>query len=251
MAQEAAVPLSTVKELARQIAREEVAKFARSGFLRNASISGGDGLTIKDGGALRLETAAGVESFYVGPVQPDLPDGSPQPGMIVRRNDGTIALHLYDPIPSAEDYNQFLAWRDRAGNVVISDDTDSGQGLARPYLAGAFYPARVQDFLKTTNPAFETIWRERRQKQHPKLYVEAWGATDTSGTTGEVRVMVNGVQLGATQSATAGVVTQYLFGPAAIDGGFGANLSVEIQARRSAGTGNVQVGAAWVDGRQS
>lgn len=246
----APIPPDLTRQL-EMIAERVLQRYVSSGPLNNAAISGGAGLTIRDGGALRLETAAGVAAFFVGPVSPDLPDGSPQPGMIVRRNDGTIALHLYDPIPAAGDYNQFLAWRDRAGNVVISDDTDSGMGLARPYLAGAFYPARVQDFLKTTASDWETIWRERRRKQHPKLYVEAWGATDTAGTTGEVRVMVNGTQVGTTQSATAGVVSGYAIGPAAVSGEYDDNLSVEIQARRTAGNGSVQVGAAWVDGRQS
>lgn len=233
-------------ELERRIKNLESA--LRAAF---TTISGGAGLTITDGGALRLEAADGTDTLYVGPVGAPLSDGTRQPGVILRRNDGSVALALWDPIPSAGDYNQFLGWFDRAGHIVVSDDTDSGAGLARPYLSGAFYPSRAQDFLKTTASGFETIWRERRQKQHPKLYVEAWGATDAAGTTGEVRVMVNGAQLGTTKVATSGVVTGYTFGPAAVPGNFGDTLSVEIQAYRTAGAGQVQVGAAWSDGRQS
>lgn len=249
MAQEAKVPAGFFKTVQKMI-DDSIARYARSGPLRNAAISEG-GLTIKDGGALRLSTADGVAAFYVGPVNPPLPDGSPQPGWIVRRNDGTAVLVLRDTRPDLDGYSQFLGWYDRTGQAIFTDDTTSGFGIARPHLAHAFYPSRYGDFLKTTNAAFETLWRARVEKQQPQLHVEAWGTTDTAGTTGEVRVMVNGVQLDATQTATSSVVNGYVFGSSPVAGSFGDILDVEIQARRTAGTGSVQVGAKFVSGWQS
>lgn len=250
MASEAAIPPDLWGRVQKMI-DDAIGAYARSGPLRNATISGGAGLSVRDGGALRLVTADGVEAFYVGPVWPDLPDGSPQPGLIVRRNDGTIALHLYDPIPGALDYNQFLAWRDRAGNVVLSDDTDSGQGHARPWLDHAFYLSRSSDFPTTAVTAFETIWRAKLSKQQPRLYVECWGVSDTAGAVGEVQVMVNGARLGAVEQTASGVVRFFTFGPDVVAGAFGNTLNVEVQARRASGTGTIRVGAAWVQGRQS
>ena len=95
MPQEAAIPRGLWGRIEKLI-DEKIAAFARSGPLRNASISGGAGLTIKDGGVLRLQAADGTATFYVGPIQSSpLPDGSPQPGMVMRRNDGSAALALY------------------------------------------------------------------------------------------------------------------------------------------------------------
>lgn len=250
MTQEAGTPRDFWDRIQKMI-EDAVAKLARSGMLRNASIAEG-GLTIK-GGFLRLMSAVvgGVETFYAGPITPALPDGSYQPGMIVRRNDGTVVLQLWDPIPSVGDYSQFLAWLDRQGNAIFTDDTDSGFGIARPHLAHSFYPSRVQDFPTTTSATFETIFRARVEKQQSNLFVQAWGATDTAGTTGEVQVTVNGTILGTVQTATSGVINGYNFGPAAVAGNFGDILNVEIQARRTAGTGNVQAGARLVSGWQT
>lgn len=141
--------------------------------------------------------------------------------------------------------------KDTAGNIVFSTDATSGQGLARPYIPAAFYPARNGDFLTSTAASFETVWRAKLGKQQPKLYAECWAFADTAGTTGQVQVMVNGVQLDATASVTNSAVTLFTFGPAAVAGAFGVTLNVEIQAQRTAGTGNIQVGAAWVQGMQS
>jgi hypothetical protein len=230
----------------RQIAADEVAKLLRSGLLRNASISEG-GLTIK-GGFLRLLSAVtgGFDTFYLGPVDPPRADGSPQQGWVVRRADGTIVLQLYDAFPtdSGGALNQALDWRDRGGNIVLADDTDSGQGIARPYVSGAFYRARNVDWPTTTSPTFETIYRAKMPKQHPKLYVRAWGINTVAGATGEIRVMVNGAQLGTTQGTISGTVTESVFGPAAVAGAHMADLSVEIQARLASGTGAVQVGVS-------
>lgn len=247
MAQEAAVPIETVRQLARQIAAEEVAKYARSDPLRNASIPAGGRLIVKhpDGRWLMLMGSYnGSEAKFL------MPDGSQQPMALIWRADGTLAFGMYDPDPS-NGFQQFWSLWDRQGNIVVSDDTNSGQGIARPYLPAAFYPARDADFPKTAATSFETVWRAYVDKQQPRLFVSAWGTTDTAGTTGEVRVMVNNVQLGATQAAGNASVNGYNFGPAAVAGAFGETLAVEIQARRTAGTGSVQVGAAWVEGRQS
>jgi hypothetical protein len=251
MGDEAATPPG-FWERVRMIAADEVAKLLRSGLLRNASISDG-GLTIRGGFLRLLDKVLDVDLFYVGPVSPDKADGSPQQGWVVRRADGTTVLLLRDAFPTDAGgaLQQALNWYDRAGNVVLADDTNGGAGLARPHLASAFYPARTQDMLKSTAAVFETVFRARVEKQQPKLYVEAWGWTDVAGTSGDVQVLVNGAALGTVRGVNNGAVTLLQFGPAVVAGNIGDVLNVEIQARRTAGTGNVVVGASMVSGWQT
>jgi hypothetical protein len=251
MGQDAKVPAGLWAKV-RQIAREEVAKFAKSGFLRNATITGGEGLTVEDGGQFALAAANGTRIFYVGPVLPSLPDGSPQPGWVIRRADNTQALALFDFIPAADGtLNQALNWYDRGGNIVLADDTNSGQGIARPYVPASFYRARSGDWPSTTSASFETLFRAKLPKQQPRLYARAWGTTSVTGTTGEVRVMVNGTQLGSTGAAVFNPVNEFVFGPATVAGSHMDDLAVEIQARRTAGTGTVQVEPSWLQGMQT
>lgn len=230
---------------------KRIASFARSGFLRNATISDG-GLTIRGGFFRMLAGLANVQMFYLGPSGPVLGDGTVQQIWQIRRAGGQLVLDLYDAFPGVDGtLNQALNWRDRNGNAVIADDTDSGQGIARPYLPGVFYPARNVDWPKVTNTSFETVFRAQVPKQQPKLYVRAWGWNDTAGATGEIKVLVNGIQLSTTVTTGNAAVTEYLFGPAAVDGAHLSSLVVEIQARMVSGGGSLQVGAAQVQSRQT
>lgn len=247
MTQEGAVP-PTYYDAVRRMVREEIAAAFRSGASRNMSISAGGRLTVK-GGNLVVENASGGLAFYVGAVSPSLPDGTYQPGFILYREDGTVAAGLYDPDP-AGDYKQFFAVYDRSGNVVVSDDTDSGQGLGRPYLPLPLYAARfTADPQACTSGTWETLWQGSVYKQHPRMLVQASVGADV-GSAGEVRVMVGGVQLGATAPVTstpAGVN----FGPAAVAGAYSSSLTVQLQAQRTSGAGVVRVQAAGAWGLQS
>lgn len=158
MTQEAAVP-ATFYDAVRRMVREEISAYARSGSSRNSSITGGR-FTIK-GGALVVEHADGSTSSYWGPITPALPDGTYQPGFIVRREDGTLAAALYDPTPdpsTPDGFQQFLALYDRAEEIVVSDDTDSGQGLARPYVPIPVTRARYTDMPAVTDGAFVDVF---------------------------------------------------------------------------------------------
>jgi hypothetical protein len=233
----------------RQMISDEVAKFFRSGPLRNASISDG-GLTIR-GGFFRL-LFGNVQLFYLGPVNPPLPDGRPQQGWIVKRADGTTVLDLRDADVADGLVLQALNWRDRQGNVVLADDTNSGQGLARPYLQAAFYPARFGDYLGSTSGSFETLYRAELPKQQPRLRVAAIGAADSGGTTGEMRCLIEGAQFGATVTLTNAVQAFGIWGPEFLpDIDHMETMHVEIQARRTAGAGVVRVAPTAIQGMQS
>lgn len=55
-------------EKVRQIVRHEMSSFARSGFLRNASITGGAGLSIRDGGKITFSGGGGIEVLDGGDI---------------------------------------------------------------------------------------------------------------------------------------------------------------------------------------
>jgi hypothetical protein len=249
-------------ERIRKIAAEEVAKFARSGFLRNASITGGQGLTVKgdggitiDGGKLRVRGlpnatpgATGDSTVYMGGITPLMPDGTPQPGLIIRRNDGTIAASLGDstPDPNGPDgFRQVLEIYDRAQRVVLCDDDDSGQGLARPYVPIPVTRARYTDMVAVTDGAFVNVFEAPAgfHKVNARARVDVRCTTDVSGTTGEVRVLVDGVQVGATQSVEFAVTTKVI-GPFVVPGNAYTTHTITVQGRRAAGTGAVRLDAA-------
>jgi hypothetical protein len=231
---------------------ERVAAFASSGFLRNARITGGAGLSIVDGGRIALVAADGTTIFYVGPVLPRLPDDTRQPGWLVTRADGTRVLALYDADTSDGVLRQALNWYDRAGNIVLADDTDGGQGLARPWVPGVWERARHTDWPLVTSTSFETVYRAKMPKQNPRLFTSVWAWNDTGGATGEVRVMVSAAQLGSTVTTGNAAITEYSFGPAAVAGSHTGELTVEIQARIASGGGGLRIAPSRPpDGRQT
>jgi hypothetical protein len=204
MAQEAAVPSGFWARVQKMI-DDSIAKYARSGALRNASITGGAGLTIGGGGKMVVQHPDGKTLMLMGAYDVtdtyNMPDGSRQPMALIYRADGSLALGMWDPDPASGGFQQFLALLDRSGNIIVSDDTNSGQGLARPYIPASFYKTRFADFTAASVSAtFETLFDTTMYKQHPQLVVGFRASMDTTATTGEVRVLVNGVQLGATAS---------------------------------------------------
>lgn len=235
--------------------------------LRNASITGGNGLSIREGGSLKIEGGGGLRIrdgggliledqdgtpvTYIGGLTGGQlrPDGTPQPAFVQYRDDGTVAISVYDPVPG-DAYQQFVALWDRAGNWVVTDDTASGQGIGRPYLPAPFYRARYTDWPSSTAAAFETVWRGGFYKQHPKIYMGVRHTSDASGTTGEVQVLVNGVQVGDIAPVEF-LVSSSQFGPAVVPGVHLASLDVEIRARRTAGTGAVRCEPSFCYGAES
>lgn len=280
MAQEAAVPLSQIKELIRQEVEAGIARYARSGPLRNASITGGAGLSIQDGGSLNVDggdvNVDGGGDVNVGPggkvlakhpngkwlmlvggydgpsTSYNMPDGSPQPMALIYREDGSLALGMYDPDPS-NGLQQFLALFDRGGNVIMSDDAGSGQGLARPYIPGVLYPNRYADLTQPTTAAtdvWETVLRAELPHQQPRLELAVRATMDTTGATGELQVLVNGLQFGSVQGLQFSVAS-YTFGPAPVVAAHMSTLVVEVRARRRTGSGGVRAGGIFIQGRQS
>lgn len=206
--------------------------------LRSASIS--------DGGRLAIKSRDGVDQIILGRTDDPTrkaPDGNPQMVFYVYRSTGEAALTLEDAAPAVDGFQQYLAIWDRAGNIIMGDDTTSGQGLARPYLPVPFYPFLNPPSITTNAATFTTLMRSAAHaKQHPRIKVGVTVYAD-AGTTGEVRLWdaTNGVRIGSALTIPANSWADYNIGPADLGGSHMGTVDLDIQARRTGGAGNIGV----------
>lgn len=218
--------------------RRRVAALETAAPLRSASIS--------DGGRLAIKSRDGVDQIILGRTDDPsrrAPDGNPQMVFYLYRSTGEPALTLEDAAPAVDGFQQYLAIWDRAGNIIASDDTTSGQGLARPYLPVPFYPYLNPPAITTTAATFTTLMRSAAHaKQHPRIQVGVTVFADP-GTTGEVRLWdaTHGVRIGSILTIPANSWADYNIGPATLGGSHVDTIDLDIQARRIGGAGTIGV----------
>jgi hypothetical protein len=181
------------------------------------------------------------------------PDGTSQMGVLLYRDNGEIAFTMWDDSPlAAPGYQQYWAWRDRSGKIIFSDDTDSGWGLAVPYLpSGVWVNSDTAHWPTTQSATFVTAWDSFYRTQHNKVYVNFLIYCDAA-TTGEARFTIDGVQYGPTISATgAGYAffDQVIVLPQSMHMSGYPNYKIEY--RRVSGTGNVKASPRIMYGRQT
>ncbi|MCF6523058.1 hypothetical protein [Streptomyces sp. JJ36] len=183
-------------------------------------ISGGD-VVIGDGGSLRVRTALGEDLLYLGRVPPDWTDGSPQQGLMLRRDDGTLALSVRTSTPDTLPA-QPVEVRDRQGNVVVADDA-MRYGLARPYVPYPL-PAPVDTALweSTGAVAWTTLYEGPGLAQHPRLYCRVAAEGDPGA---ELRLLVDDEQVGPAGGPDGLEFT------APLGAEFGAAVTFAVQAR--------------------
>lgn len=204
------------------------------------------------GGHLVVQDPDGNVVFTAG--EGVIPDGSgrTQSTVGLMRDDGTTALMLADTgtIPG-HPHRQALQWQDRAGNIVMADDTNGGQGMALPYIPlSPMVNANVNTWPATAATTWTHIADCYIQRQHPRL---AWAINieaDT-GTTGQVRLVLDGVVIATSPTVTAafsmwqGIYAQ----PAGWTYQQTSVLSLEAQV--TAGTGSIRAAVYQVIGVQS
>lgn len=226
--------IDRIRVLERQLA--EVRK--RVG-LGNAVISAGD-ITIQDGGTFRLRHPNGTVIARIGNL--GLINGEDVWGVQFKRPDGSEALIVYGTDSGASTYSAF---KDKAGHLILSDDSVSGQGLATPHLA---YPVPVAigvgHWPSGGSSSFSTIASTSVKVTHPRISI--FGSVDRdSGITGRARVMLNGTQIGPTTTAPG----DFEF-TAAVPGwgssvSFQDELLLQIQVIRDSGTSGQVYATLW------
>lgn len=240
-----------IEALERQVQQAQAAR-----RLEAATIGRG-GITIQ-GGAVILKDTAGHEIARMGIRDdlPDQPDGQPQPGFILRRNDGSVAFTLDDPNPAVAGYRQLLKMQDAQGHIIFSEDYLSGWGLASPTFSIPVSPL-TSDFWPGAAPAagvWQGVLLAYAPAWNPTLEVGITCTTSTSGTTGTCRLLVNGTIFGspsAVATFTTYVDTNWTVDLRDYVASPGDIVQITVEVSRAAGTGKVQANPTWVYGRAS
>lgn len=244
MTQQAGVPLDFWGRIQRMI-EDAVAKLARSGMLRNASISGG-ALVVKNGGQLRVEYPAelgGAVGVYFGDLSHS--GGYLGTGLIVEQPDGTNIMQVHTDDATG---GTTAALRDGEGKVAFSTQT-GGSGIDHPYFGHSFFPSRYANWtVQTTSPTFETLFTSFGYRQHSGVFAWTCASMDTAGTTGEVQVLVNGTPIDDPASIGFALSTNY-HGTGPVDGDTSTFMVLEIQGRVTSGAGALRVGGGGWLGR--
>jgi hypothetical protein len=167
----------------------------------------------------------------------------------MRRDSGEVAGYCLTNVSGTK---QSWNWLDMSGNGVLADDVASEIGLARPYVPMPVALARDADWPGSTSATYEALWRADVIRQHPKIKVSIGYASTMTGTTGDVRVLVDGTAVGTVRSPT--------FGSPAIAietvdvTAFGSHCTdhvLTVEARRTAGIGAIRCSVQGVWGVQS
>jgi hypothetical protein len=234
--------------------REEIAELRTARSLENAFIGRG-GITVGEDGALTVKDSDGHVVAIIGalPAAYNRSDGSRQPGMAVYREDGTLAAFLGDFNATTPPYKQAWQVTDRAGNIVMADDTNGGKGLAAPWVGGGVVLAdtNVVRWPQTTSASFIDVASGWYRVQNPRLSWDIAAVCDAA-TAGEIRLLVGGVQVSTTQTVGTSFVDWFASNVALPAGtAIGAIVSVELQARRTSGAGSIYATAQRFEGDQS
>jgi hypothetical protein len=180
------------------------------------------------------------------------PDGKAQVTTLLYRDTGELAFSIAD-FDTADGYQQYIGLFDRAGNTIVSDDTNSGTGLARPHIPVGQWTDNLTPTATTTSASFVNLQVLIGEWQHPRVALQAIYQSSSAGTTGEVRcVDSDGIQIGTTQTVNSLDFAFSTFGtPAVLPGDFGAAKVLYLQARRTGGTGTIGVRGVQALGTQS
>lgn len=233
----------TIRDLQRQVRDLQGAVQTRPAM---SVIKGGD-VQILAGGSFRMMSVDGtLAQVWIGRITPSHPDGSEQRGILMYREDGSLAFSLY----SSDTSPQALALRDKGGVTVLADDVGSG-GLARPYLStDAWFGATESPAFTTNSATFVTLQNLPWIKQHPKITGHYLVKADT-GVAGEIRLVddVGGVIAGPITVSAGAWTYGSATGPLA--GSLYSSTYLHWQARVTSGTGNIGIRGLSTFGVQS
>jgi hypothetical protein len=218
------------------------------------TVQNGGGLTISDGGQLRLTTANGTVILYVGTNK--IPDGSgrSQQEFFLARDDGSSAFYVADvgTIPN-HPHQQAWALLDRAGNIVMAEDTVGGVGLANPYIPLGQFVDITAPTATTTSTSFVAMQWCDAYLQHPKIRGSVLAQTP-AGVTGQFRFTIGGVQIGSAVNVSAGFFGQLAFPITAWPAGqftYEKSITLQLEGRVTGGTGALGLRTLGMWGVQS
>lgn len=183
-----------------------------------------------------------------------IPDGSGRRQTITAlwRDDASLALACADfGTVLNHPHQQALQWYDRSGNTVISDDTVSGTGVARPHIpAFGLVNTNVATWPSTNQTTSTQIAAGIMEYQQPKIYfaIELYAPANV---TGNFYLKYNGTTIANYSLAGGSSGAFYAWsGTVAVPSGltFGGVYTLELDALVAAGTGTVSAQPYLVQG---
>lgn len=176
--------------------------------------------------------------------------GEPAEGIFIRRNDGSLAMWIYNRI---SDGFGFSALYDQDSNGIFTDDGVGKRGIGRPWISAGWAntteltsPPAARQTGGTTDVAVITT---QYNVQHPYVHYAAYCWTATTAT---VEVKFKDPGTGVTFHTTT-VSNGYFSGDFALpsDWSFGYDIIMDVTIRRASGSGNVGITLLGLYGRQS
>ena len=228
--------------------RRDLDQLSSAGTIRSATISGGSGLTVSKQGTARAVSANGSMAFETGALiyPPPLLSGDPQIGTVIRRSDGGEAFKCYAPTVGGQ---QSWALMDQNANQVITENATTGFGFTSPRVSHVVANILTASWPSSTAVTFATLWRADITVQQSGIEVMVGGITSTAATTGNIRVTVNGIQVGALVPVTSVVAWTLISGPipASVQNWQGLT-TVNVDVIRTAGAGDVACAVSRLSG---
>ena len=237
--------LDRIKNLERR-----VVDLAKRVGLSSATIARG-GLSLVEGAFLRLLDTQDREIVYIGGAGGTwaLPDGSPQPVVMIQDSTGRVRFGVFDPDP-ADGYQPVVWIFDHDDHVAFT--TDKNGGVAEPWIPIPMYAFAHDTQSGDATDSYLTlpvsacdggvVWEGRIGKvSHPRIQVDmiCGRATGTSGVP-TYRLIVDGTVLDEWTDAT---LTASVHGPYDIAHLLG-RMNVAVQVTVSAtGTATDRVAA--------
>ncbi|MDQ1736535.1 MAG: hypothetical protein QOH56_2786 [Pseudonocardiales bacterium] len=244
-------------DLARRVAELEklVQRLMATNVLNAATIDKG-GLQILNGGYFKvIDPNSGRIVAYLGQAgfNSTPADGATQQ-MITKlsRDDGSLALSVAD-LNSTPGHTrqQFVGIWDRSGNVIVSDDTNGGAGLARPHLASSgLYSMTTSQWPTSTSATYQNLLLGFHERQNPGMTFAFYIHAD-AGTTGQFQLTVDGTVVATSPTVTDAfsVWSATYYWPAGWT--FGSLPQIGVDGIRLSGAGTIAVQTLLLQGVQS
>lgn len=189
-------------------------------------------VTVGTGGTFKVNNLVGGPAFYVGGISPANPDGSPQRGMLIYRQDGTLALSVANATSNPAD-PQAVVVKDARGGTLLAEDVVAG-GLAWPTIPMlAPQDVTVARWPQTTATSWTTIASSTHVKTQPVLRVFTSVTADV-GSTGQIRYLLNGAAFGPVGNSVGSLDYS---GPVPV--AIASQFTLDVQAQRTSGAGAV------------
>lgn len=207
----------------------------------------GGSVTIKEGGSLVVQDTSGDNVLSIGRVLPDV-DGEPQMATVIRRMDGSLAFAVWTGATTGV---QPVRIYDKDSNIIFADETSSaGGGLAIPWLPyNVPQPISRDGWGTTISATYAAVLRTIVPLMQPKIYAQVVGAFQSGTGSGQIRLMVGGVQVA--ESAVDGNIDGVFDIPAWDYAGVPQATTIEVQAKRISGTGIYAASCRSFYGRQT